>query len=99
MSERGGVSRGRALITLSFKGESLWVVPLCWIQVQYNNGKKRIRRTHSVTCEVAAAKGCSLYACEKTGGVGLDCGDALVACLRKKKEKKKKKRNQTSLNQ
>lgn len=26
MSERGGVSRGRALVTLSFKGESLWVV-------------------------------------------------------------------------
>lgn len=55
------------------------------------------RRTHSVTCEAAAAKDCSLYACEKTGGVGLDCGEAFVVCLRKKKEKKK--RNQTSLNQ
>lgn len=33
MSERGGVSRGRALITLFFKGESLWVEPLYWIQV------------------------------------------------------------------
>lgn len=55
---------------------------------------KMNRRTHSVTCEVAAAKGCSLYACEKTGGVGLDCGEALMVCLRKKKLKKKKKPNQ-----
>lgn len=55
---------------------------------------KMNRRTHSVTCEAAAAKDCSLYACEKTGGVGLDCGEAFVVCLRKKKEKKKKKPNQ-----
>lgn len=60
---------------------------------------KMNRRTHSVTCEAAAAKGCSLYACEKTGGVGLDCGEAFVVCLRMKKDKKEKKRNQTSLNQ
>lgn len=33
MSERGGVSRGRALVTLSFKGESLWVVQ-DWSKVQ-----------------------------------------------------------------
>lgn len=53
---------------------------------------KMNRRTHSVTCEAAAAKGCSLYACEQTGGVGLDCGEAFVVCLRKKKLKKKKKK-------
>lgn len=50
---------------------------------------KMNRRTYSVTCEAAAAKGCSLYAGEKKGGVGLDCGEAFVVCLRKKKLKRK----------
>lgn len=53
---------------------------------------KMSRRTHSVACEAAAATGCSRYACEKTGGVGLDCGEAFVDCLRKNKTKKQTKK-------
>lgn len=57
---------------------------------------KMSRRRHSVACEAAAATGCSRYAREKTGGVGLDCGEAFVDCLRKKQTKKTKKTKTTN---